>query len=166
MQLCFHSTSVWIRRFIKPKNPARVCMQQGQDDPSRADLTFVVPGLHGKLDLILRQSSWRWNCPKTAGHTDYKCLGIEGESHVPGSLLPGFWEWSLCLLVSGRCGLCCWCWQGIVSLQDFMTPHAVTTKLQSVDVSALFYLKGLFLPFQSVDYAIFLLAYTAIAKIQ
>lgn len=64
MQLCFHSASVWISRFIKPRNPARVCIQQGQDDPSRSDLTFVAPGLHRKLDLILRQSSWRWNCPK------------------------------------------------------------------------------------------------------
>lgn len=41
-------------------------MWQGHSDPSRAHSTVVAPGLHGKLDLVLRHSSWRWNCPETA----------------------------------------------------------------------------------------------------
>lgn len=66
-------------------------MWQGHNDPSRADITVVAPGLDGKLDLVLRHCSWRLKCPRTAGHTE-QLLGIERESSVPGSLLPGLWD--------------------------------------------------------------------------
>lgn len=72
MHLCCHSVSVWICRFIK--------LGQGHNDPSRADLTVVAPGLDGKLDLVLRHSSWRWKCPRTAGHTEHSCLGLKGKA--------------------------------------------------------------------------------------
>lgn len=129
-----------------------------------ADLAAVAPALRGRFEVVLWDTSWRLNSPQTVGGTEYSCLGIDQSVFLAACYLcSAFWSqggvehtgdaYKTSLLYKSEC----------------LTPDAVPTKLQSMDVSALFSLFEtyfFFFSFHSVGPEIFLLGYTATTKTQ
>lgn len=103
---------------------------------------------------------------QTVGGTEYSCLGIEQAVFLAACYLCCE-ICTVCLLVSRRCWAYCWCLQGLINLQEWVPDSQCCTNKTAISgcfSTVLFKTDFFFL--QSVGPAIFLSAYTAIAKTQ